>query len=105
METIKEAANRMFPDCNNESDQRTIEMFRDIFRRGVEFAQQWISVEDELPDFDIDVIWKMDSGHYFVSDIDHDCDFDTLKKIYESPLLDKFECQDKITHWRPVELK
>ena len=48
MKTIDQSAKELFPDCSNEADQKTVEMLREIFRKGAEFSQRWIPVEEEL---------------------------------------------------------
>ena len=65
------------------------------FRAGVEFAQQWISIEEELPEvkqYDYQVLAKSIYG-YELLDIDTDSDVEgTISLNY-------------ITHWRPIELE
>ena len=65
------------------------------FRAGVEFAQQWISIEEELPEvkqYDYQVLTKSIYG-YELLDIDTDSDVEgTISLNY-------------ITHWRPIELE
>ena len=64
------------------------------FKAGVEFAQRWISVEDELPEIGDEIIVKLKEH--------------TLKKYQAWSI----ECRRDIeiipvfaTHWRPIELK
>lgn len=81
------------------------------FRSGVKFAQEWISVDDELPECnqaDEDGILYSDciliksnnlefpvTGVYILANDDEF--FDTFSK---------FEIlQEDITHWRPIEIK
>lgn len=93
MKTIDQAAKELFPDCNNESDQKTVEMFREIFRKGAKFAQQWISVEDELPelkDKPYQVLVKSITGHIETYHVIDRKSQHFIKEFIE---------------WRPVELK
>ncbi|MDR2291879.1 MAG: DUF551 domain-containing protein [Prevotellaceae bacterium] len=90
MKTIKEAAHEYFragqlgfkPAADTEA----------AFIAGVEFAQQWISVDKELPEVGQIVL---------VSDKDKDV---LIDKLCEDGtwLLHDFE---DVTHWRPIELK
>ena len=64
------------------------------FKAGVEFAQRWISVEDELPEIGDEIIVKLKEH--------------PLKKYQAWSI----ECRRDIeiipvlaTHWRPIELK
>ena len=82
--------------------------FIDVFEAGVEFAQRWISVEEELPPIGEMVLTKMEKRHG-----------DTWVQHYYSTatrLENQGEWQDvnwvdhsmsfgHITHWRPIELK
>ncbi len=82
--------------------------FIDVFESGVEFAQRWISVEEELPPIGEMVLTKMEKRHG-----------DTWVQHYYSTatrLENQGEWQDvnwvdhsmsfgHITHWRPVNLK
>ena len=64
------------------------------FIAGVEFAQRWISVEDELPNPGDDIILKLREHplkKYQVWHIADDYDI-ILVPVYA-------------THWRPIELK
>ena len=90
MKTIDQAAKELFPDCNNEADQKTVEMFREIFKKGIEFAQRWIPVEEERPTKGIEIIAK--NKH--------------RKVVYEVKTNDdvKYICET-FTHWRLIELK
>ena len=90
-----------------EDNDYTIET-ESAFRAGVEFAQRWISVEEELPPIGEMVITKMEKRHG-----------DTWVQNYYSTatrLENKGGWQDvnwvdhsisfgHITHWRPIELK
>lgn len=78
------------------------------FEAGIEFAQRWIPVEEELPPIGEMVLTKMEKRHG-----------DTLVQHYYSTatrLENQGEWQDvnwvdhsmsfgHITHWRPIELK
>ena len=78
------------------------------FEAGIEFAQRWISVEEELPPIGEMVLTKMEKRHG-----------DTWVQHYYSTatrLENQGEWQDvnwvdhsmsfgHITHWRPIELK
>ena len=67
------------------------------FIAGVAFAQQWIRVEDELPEEGVKVLVKFD---------DNAVEFGILRKnefFPEDEICYYFESQPK--YWRPIELK
>lgn len=87
MRTIDQAAKEFSLDETEQS----------IFAAGVEFAQRWIPVEEELPDYDIPVLFvemNRTSNPYLG---------------HRSKLIDNFVSMalsyKSVTHWRPIELK
>ena len=79
----------------------------EIFKEGVEFAQRWISVDDELPPCsDEDILIKgIDyRGIEGMCDIGymHSSPNNIPKKENFIPLSGEII---KVTHWRPIELK
>ena len=113
MKTIEEKARE---HCNIskgliiDEDERYYRDFQkyDGFKAGVEFAQRWIPVEEELPEVGEMVLTKMEKRHG-----------DTLVQNYYSTAT-RLENQGEwqtvnwvdhsisfghITHWRPIELK
>ena len=72
------------------------------FKAGVEFAQRWISVEDELP---------KEQGYYLVvapHSFPKNCNV-VVAEFYEDNKTFYSESSDSpiedATHWRPIELK
>ena len=63
---------------------------QDAFKSGAEFAQRWVSVEEELPEKFKQVIAKLENGW-------HTCTW-----IMEDGT---FAFNVKPTHWRPIEIK
>lgn len=71
----------------------------EAFKAGVEFTQDWISVNKELPEWytgcRLDILVKKETFNYPASVKIHtiysDKDIQELKEMY--------------THWRPIELK
>ena len=67
------------------------------FRAGVKFAQQWIDVNDELPDEKIQVLTKMN--------------FEYEREMNKTVWINSIRGGSWIlnngivTHWRPIELK
>jgi hypothetical protein len=61
------------------------------FKAGVEFAQEWISVEKELPDAGITVLIKDKNNNYGWACIRYG-DWD-------------YKFKNTITHWRPITKK
>lgn len=76
--------------------------FIDVFESGVEFAQRWISVEEELPKMCEQVLVKMlinDTIHYRCASIFY-CE-NGVKLWSASGHF--YPCRN--TWWRPIELK
>ena len=111
MNTIEEIsehfANENWGDCNDASLERQ-EL---ACRQSIEFAQRWISVDDELPECNIkgedgvmlseDVLIKAKNNNdipvvAIYIKVDDDEFFETLGVKVQ---------QKRITHWRPIELK
>ena len=78
------------------------------FESGVEFAQRWISVEDELPQEGTSVLIKNDFGYFGINVLENGiwrmC---TVEKIAGLLNLKEYELEKFAmpTHWRPIELK
>ena len=78
------------------------------FKAGVEFAQRWISVEDELPKEGVSVLIKNDFGYFGINVLENGiwrmC---TVEKIAGLLNLKEYELEKFATptHWRPIELK
>ena len=94
MKTIDQAAEEYLQKCK----ENEIDLYMgDEFKAGVEFAQQWISVDDELPD-------KDNYNHIFLCK----CYFPEINDLgfMTASWRGKQEWQKKeITHWRPIEFK
>jgi len=101
MKTILEAAkdyilgNRQGCPSTSESEDT------DIFIAGVNFAQQWIPVEDELPkpitsntNVSRQILIKLKDGGYRVMQYDH-----VREEFFPHYV------NETITHWRKIELK
>ena len=78
------------------------------FKAGVEFAQRWISVEDELPDFDKSKYPNGDFEIFLVKmatgSISHKIKYCVANLIAEG----RWSCESDwnvVTHWRPIEHK
>jgi len=97
MKTIKEACVEVILDApcglpNYEEDDYNAGFVHGVdygFKAGVEFAQRWISVEEELPEKGEKVLVLLD---------DNDIQFDSWLGYW-------FAWHHKVTHWRPIELK
>ena len=77
-------------------------------RAGVEFAQQWYSVEDELPPINMPVFVKYKL--HTKSAIEYDAlrrikSKDTAKGWQWSHINFMFYFSKTVTHWRPIEYK
>ena len=83
METIEEVS--------KEFSEKSVWACPISFKAGVEFAQRWISVEDELPSIGDHILIKLKR--------------DKLKiwRIFNED--DRILVSNYATHWRPIELK
>ena len=102
MKTIEELAK----EFSNTKGSQSCKLMREVeydtgrfvgFKAGVEFAQRWISVEEELPEYhgiDFYVLMKnerLDSDDINLGLIEG---IDDVENVYQYA-----------THWRPIELK
>ena len=62
------------------------------YRRGMEKAYRWISVDDELPDYDTLILTK-----------DTDCHIDLIRGWQLKERIKPYAVQNFYTHWRPIE--
>ena len=83
MQTINDAAKSVYKESTTHDEEVA-------FKRGVEFAQQWISIEAELPENDERVLTKFENGKVIVNSYDIN-----LGKW-------QYEFDKKYTHWRPI---
>ena len=91
METIYDAGRRVFEAARWDTLQvGNTDDCIEMFEAGVEFAQRWIPVEEELPEKLVQVIVKFEDGWCTCTWITEDGDF---------------AFNVKPTHWRPIELK
>jgi len=94
MKTIEEAAMDYLEDIapsNPDFDFSILESEYEAFKAGVEFAQEWISVEKELPDGGITVLIK-DKNNMIGMACRRFGDWD-------------YKFKNTITHWRPITKK
>ena len=75
-----------------------VEKYRD-YQEKINQKMKWISVNDELPDFDETVLWTREDGYSFVADIDHDNDWENFKKLYGKNFDGSYT---EITHWSKI---
>ena len=91
MKTIEEAALEYAIQRQVDAEElKYIGRYQQSFKAGVEFAQRWISVEEELPEKFKQVIAKLENGWH------------TCKWIMEDG---KFAFNVKPPHWRHIDLK
>ena len=102
MKTITEKAGEMWHEEHSEIDHNEYE---GIFRNGVEYAQRWIPVTEELPEIGESVIIKNAMGFVGVGEwtggrwkrwIWYSCESVTSLTVRISK---------EVTHWRPIEIK
>ena len=116
MKTIKEAAKEYAislhaDDCHLSISE--IEMYaKTDFEAGVEFAQRWIPVEEELPKNANEIILKNEKWitEYNPNGTRMGYMDNERKKLFYSAYWDENgQCysmsEEQPTHWRPIELK
>lgn len=90
-------------DLSNICDTKDVRFeIQDAFTAGVDFAQRWIPIEEELPEIGEKVITKMTK--------DKRTSYGIATRIREeweinSHWIDHTFSNMTITHWRPIELK
>ena len=94
MKTIEEAA-KEYGRATGDNPDKPINAGYGGFMAGIEFAQRWIPVEEELPPPEESVLVKDCFGKHRVSVLMYD--MKTWKTISMS--------DGRVTHWRPIELK
>ena len=73
---------------------------KDFSNKELSKVSEWISVEEDLPEYDEQTFWIREDGYTFLDDINHDNDWENFKELHESPVFD--EEPSKITHWQPL---
>lgn len=94
MKTIEEAA-KAYSKAQHGSDpawQPDRYQSNCDFMAGVEFAQRWIPVEEELPEEGDEIICKDD---FYIA----------VHVYYTDGLIDENYLKSNYTHWRPIEYK
>ena len=98
MRTIEEGAKELYPQNKPTMYTQFVAGLEQIaFKAGVELAQNWISVEDELPEYHgIDFYVLMKNERLESDDINLGLieGIDDVENVYQYA-----------THWRPIELK
>ena len=89
MKTIEEAVIEYSENADIDEETYIADVY-DGFKAGVEFAQRWIPVEEELPEKLVQVIVKLENGWCTCTWITENGDF---------------AFNVKPTHWRPIDLK
>lgn len=95
MKTIEQASleNSKLHYCNAFSDELHKDADMD-FRAGVEFAQRWIPVTEDIPDENYKGYVNFKIGNYVsCKKVDSQIEFLNLIDVYG------------FTHWRPIEYK
>ena len=94
MKTIEEAAKEISDKFKNSGRiySNPESAIRDGFKAGVEFAQRWISVEEELPQQGDKILVKDQFENIEIG----------VKLIYKYFYTEKI---GNVKYWRPIELK
>lgn len=93
MKTIIDAAKEYALTRNNANEIQFLHDF-EAFKQGIEFAQKWISIEEELPDTNE----FMESNIVLVKN-----EYRIATGRYYSNGNIWFPGDMKVTHWRPIE--
>ena len=107
MKKIEEGA-EIYYQSNEYQKSNSLNRFDNIFKAGVEFAQRWISVEEELPDFDKS---KYPNGDFEIFLVRMSTGSISPKVKYcvaNLIAIGRWSCEfdwNVVTHWRPIELK
>jgi hypothetical protein len=102
MKTIEEAAEKYAQKMENEDGYVGCSPCWEVaFKAGVEHAQKWISVEDELPEAGKRVLIKLKNGYITT---DERVDKRKVFSCFNSIIVDK-EDKAAVTHWKYIELK
>ena len=115
MKTIEEAATDFSKDIRensltgNNAGKQQYQVGRKIgFNAGVEFAQRWIPVEEELPESGNNVLVKLSKPDY--NSLIKDAKVESIAIAYVNcynqfitSMMNNWE-SDFITHWRSIEL-
>ncbi|MCL2596237.1 MAG: DUF551 domain-containing protein [Paludibacter sp.] len=96
MKTIEQAINEFCKNVGRTGYGKTC--YSQGFKAGVEFAQQWISVKDELPKEYKRVIVKNQAGEWLVAfwNSEEWC-LPYTSFIQDFPF--------EVTHWRPINIE
>ena len=100
MKTIEEAAKNYAISRHVDSvELKFVGKYQQAFKAGAEFAQRWISVEEELPEID-----ESGESDLILMKIDH---FVYVGNYTEDREWVELITREKYTptHWRPIELK
>ncbi|MCL2651970.1 MAG: DUF551 domain-containing protein [Candidatus Azobacteroides sp.] len=102
MKTIEEASSEYSGDNNNYTTLFT-QQKKEAFKAGIEFAQRWIDVKDELPEDNMPILLKDRNG--FIKEIGFLIGnaFFVFNKNSQNGYHEIYNT--KVTHWRPIELK
>jgi hypothetical protein len=99
MKTLEEIAREYGKDDNSyepEDDCFLADLAARSFVAGAKFAQRWISIEDERPDYNERVLVKNVHGEIYTHIFVDSSRRANIKQTAELMV---------ITHWRPIELK
>ena len=95
MRTIEEALNTAYDECKSNA------YFGNGFKKGVEFAQQFISIEDEKPEYYEPVIIELQNGGVIAwrgwSEVYGD--------TYTINGTDIYLMAKEVKRWRPINFK
>ena len=97
MKTIEEAADDYSCRKDNETESYC------GFKNGVQFAQRWIPVEEEKPEYMEELLLKFVNGT-------HEVGYFLRKKGHEDAFYSYIQPNiefrlEAVTHWRPIDLK
>ena len=95
MKTIEEALSIAYDECKSNA------YFGNGFKKGVEFAQRWIPVEEELPEVGEIVLVKLNNGNVFTAKYVKSAKEERFNAWHNGHSF--YQCVN--THWRPINFK
>lgn len=99
MKTIDEEA-RNYSTWKTYKGEETVSQHDVLtFKAGVEFAQRWIPIEEELPN-ENDYVLAIVDGNFGNK---NQCDWVVVSLYSDSRFINYYD--HKISHWRPIEYK
>ncbi|MDR0874207.1 MAG: DUF551 domain-containing protein [Prevotellaceae bacterium] len=94
MKTIKQSGEAYINSTyHNSDDKSNFDRAMRIYQAGIQTAQEWISVDSELPEIGVIILMKNKDNDY------------STGSLHSDGFAPDFPLNGEITHWRPIERK